>query len=420
MIRILATIIMVCTSLIVQAQGTINAMFYNIYRYPSATPYNRENALREILVDYMPDILMVCELESEAGANKILNTSFGYATSPYGAAPFKLNQSNPIDTLQQTVFYNKNKLILVKDTLYRTNVRDLNHYTFVLNTQELATDSVYLDVFVTHLKSSDSRADRLSRDTSIMVFQEALSSIPTDRAVLFSGDFNFYRSTEPAYIRITDTTNAIKMVDPIGTVFAGNWQDNASMQKHHTQATRTSRTGFGIYGATGGLDDRFDFIMTSENLMHTNPKLAYVPNTYAAFGNNGNCLNQKISDLACTGLYGQTLRQLLHDMSDHLPVVMQLKTTHNFSNDHTNIDQNNMDQAWNIVGKNVVSDQLLVRIPNDDQGDVFIFNALGQIVKQQVLQQGTNLYQFNISDLPNGIYIIKHTNSNVVKRFIKE
>lgn len=420
MIRILATIVIVCTSMLVQAQGTINTMFYNIYRYPSATPYNRENALREILVDYMPDLLMVCELESEAGSNKILNTSFGYATAPYAAAPFKLNQSNPFDTLQQTVFYNKNKLILVKDTLYHTNVRDINRYTFVLNTHELATDSVYLEVFVTHLKSSDSRADRLSRDTSVMVFQEALRSIPTDRSVLFAGDFNFYRSTEPAYIRITDTTNAIQMIDPIGNVFAGNWQDNASMQKHHTQATRTSRTGFGIYGATGGLDDRFDFIMMSKSLHENNANLSYVDNTYAAFGNNGNCLNEKISDQACTGLYGQTLRQLLHDMSDHLPVVMQLRTAYTFQNENTSIDQTNMDQPWHIVGKNVVSDQLLVRIPHDHQGTVFIINALGQMVKQLQMTAGTNLYQFNVSDLPNGIYIMKHTNTNEVKRFIKE
>lgn len=420
MTRILATILIVCSSIIAQAQGTINTMFYNIYRYPSATPYNRENALREILVDYMPDLLMVCELESEAGLNKILNTSFGYATAPYGASPFRLNQSNPLDTLQQAVFYNKNKLTLVKDTLYQTNVRDLNRYTFVLNTTALPADSVFLEVFVTHLKSSDSRADRLSRDTSVMVFQEVLNDIPNDRAVLFAGDFNFYRSTEPAYIRITDTTNAIKMLDPIGNVFAGNWQDNASMQKHHTQATRTSRTGFGIYGATGGLDDRFDFIMMSENLFQNNTHLSYVENTYAAFGNNGNCLNEKISDQACSGLYGQTLRQLLHDMSDHLPVVMQLKTSQTFQNSTTHIDPTGMEQAWHIVGRNVVTDQLLVRIPNDEQGTVVILNALGQIVKQQALHQGTNLYQFSVADLPHGIYMIKHSNSNIVKRFIKE
>lgn len=420
MTRILATIIIVCSSILVQAQGTINTMFYNIYRYPSATPYNRENALREILVDYMPDLLMVCELESEVGLNKILNTSFGYATAPYGASPFRLNQSNPLDTLQQAVFYNKNKLILVKDTFYQTNVRDINRYTFVLNTNEIVSDSVFLEVFVTHLKSSDSRADRLSRDSSAMVFQEVLRTLPSDRAVLFAGDFNFYRSTEPAYIRITDTTNAIKMVDPIGTVYAGNWQDNASMQKHHTQATRTSRTGFGIYGATGGLDDRFDFIMMSNNLQQNQSRLSYVNNTYAVFGNNGNCLNMAINDQACTGLYGQTLRQLLHDMSDHLPVVMQLRTAYSFQNNTTHIDPTNMNQAWHIVGKNVVSDQLLVRIPNDEQGEIYIINALGQILQQQTMHSGTNLYQFNVATLPNGIYMIKHSNSNVVKRFIKE
>lgn len=419
MLKYLYTLIAVSFSAFVSAQGTINAMFYNLYRFPSATPYNRENALREILIDYMPDLLMVCELETEAGLQKILNTSFGYATDPYGASSFVYNQSNPSDSLQQAVFYNKNKLILVKETQHITNVRDINQYTFVLNTTDLPNDSTFLEVFVTHLKSSDSRADRLSRDSMVQVFQNVLNTLPSDRAVLFSGDFNFYKSTEEAYLRILDSNNINRMVDPVG-VIAGNWQDNASMQKHHTQATRTSRTGFGIYGASGGLDDRFDFIMMSENLTGRLPNLSYVDNTYAAFGNNGNCLNNKVSDTACAGLYGQTLRTLLHDMSDHLPVVMQLRTPSTFNTDQTSNRPLFYERDWNVVGSNVVNDKLLVRIPNEQSGTVFIVNTLGQIVLSQRLQKGTNLYQFDVSSLPTGMYMIKHSYSSKVIRIIKQ
>ena len=53
------------------------------------------------------------------------------------------------------------------------------------------------------------------------------------------------------------------MADPINT--PGSWNNNEDFRGVHTQSTRTSSSGFGG-GAGGGLDDRFDFIMVSQNL----------------------------------------------------------------------------------------------------------------------------------------------------------
>src|SRR5690606_27166827 len=101
-------------------------------------------------------------------------------------------------------------------------------------------------------------ANRQLRLSMVNSFVNALGAVPPDRPVLFAGDFNFYNSDdEPGYQKIIDTTNPIVMVDPIGR--PGHWHDNESFSDIHTQATRTSAAGFGIGGATAGMDDRFDF-----------------------------------------------------------------------------------------------------------------------------------------------------------------
>ena len=123
-------------------------------------------------------------------------------------------------------------------------------------------------------------------------FTDALETIDPDSYVLFTGDFNFYSSSEPAYQELLDPTNAIVMVDPIDT--PGNWSENIDFQAVHTQSTRIDSGPFGA-GSGSGMDDRFDFILISENML-TDPNLRYIPDTYIEFGNNGNCFNDDISD----------------------------------------------------------------------------------------------------------------------------
>jgi hypothetical protein len=76
MLKNILTLVFFIVSLCVSAQGTIKTMFYNLLEFPSAQPNNREQILMEILNEYEPDLFMICELESEYGADLILNTSF--------------------------------------------------------------------------------------------------------------------------------------------------------------------------------------------------------------------------------------------------------------------------------------------------------------------------------------------------------
>lgn len=399
------------------AQSSINVMFYNIYRFPEKPPANREFILKQILNEYQPDLFMVCELISEEGADKILTTSLQTPGNIYKRATFVPAAIDNTDPLQQMVYYNKHKFTLLRQTYYPTQVRDINHYTFVLNALDIANDSVYLDVFVTHLKSSEGAANAQLRASMIDTFVTKLAALPPNRHVLLAGDFNFYSAdeNEPAYLKIINPTNPIVMVDPID--IPGNWHDNDTFKSVHTQATRLSAEGFGIGGATGGMDDRFDFIMMSENFK-TNNKLYYEDNTYKAYGNNGNCFNNRIDAFDCDGEYSLDLRRNLYNMSDHTPVVMLLKTNKQF----VSISEKEKMPAMEIVGSNMVRDQLRLKVNRTlYNAPVLVYNSLGQPVAKTMAGNHNGAIRIDVSHLPQGFYYLHiASEGGSVLKFIKQ
>jgi hypothetical protein len=397
-------------------QQYINVMFYNLYRFPVQPPANREHILKDILNTYHPDLLMNCELVDEEGADRILNTSLNHGgISKYARAAFVFTQSGAADDpLHQIVFYNKEKLILLQQQVYPTKVRDINHYTFLLNT---IGDSVYLDAFVTHLKSSEGPANRQLRSEMIDTFVKKLETVPASHYVLLAGDFNFYSSyNETAYHKILDTTNPIVMVDPIH--MPGKWNNNDSFKAIHTQATRLSAAGFGEGGASGGMDDRFDFIMMSKSLEQPG-NLSYVEGSYKAYGNNGNCFDNRIDAYDCEGPYPLSLRQNLYNMSDHTPVVLQLKTNREFLVD---VDEVSPSKELILLNGNIVKDFLNLRWDNKNSFDSNLFcmyNNLGWKTPVILTKTGNGL-QIDFRHLKAGMYYLRYRNKEqIVFRILK-
>jgi endonuclease/exonuclease/phosphatase family metal-dependent hydrolase len=399
------------------AQQMINTMFYNIYRFPDNPPAHREQVLKNILDEYHPDLLMVCELVREEGADRILNTSLQTPQFNFARAAFTPTQISFFDPLQQMVFYNRDKLILIGQQTLPTEVREINHYTFILNAADLNTDSAFLEVFVTHLKSSDGAANQVARLHMIDTFVKALELIPQSHHVLLAGDFNFYSAyDEPAYQRILDTSNAVRMIDPIDK--PGNWSDNDTFKAIHTQATRISAAGFGSGGASGGLDDRFDFIMMSENLKDA-ADLSYVAGSYKAFGNNGNCFNERIDHYDCDGTYSLPLRQNLYNMSDHLPVVMQLQTNKHF----LAITEPDINNAVSLPAGNIAKDLLHVKLDAASRkgSTLSIYNNLGQVIRTIYVTWKSDPITIYTGDIPAGMYYLRVTGRfNTTLKFLKQ
>lgn len=309
------------------AQEVINLAFYNVLNYPQAPPSNREQILAEIVEEINPDIFMICELESAAGGVDILNNSLNAFNDVYTSAPYQNNTSSTSD-LQQLLYYNRNKFELNATDIIETSIRDINRYRLKLKTVDATTNPQYLEVFVCHLKASQGGQNELLRLDMVEAFTDYLSTLNPNDPLIFAGDLNLYTSSEPAYQELLNSSNPIVIKDPIDS--PGDWNSNASFEFLHTQSTRISSAEFNDFGAGGGLDSRFDFILMSENLLDPAADIHYIDGTYEAFGNNSNCYNDRIDHTNCSGIFSQITRDLLYQMSDHLPVIAQLETEQQF------------------------------------------------------------------------------------------
>lgn len=401
------------------AQETMNVMFYNLLNFPleDSVP-NRIQYLDLILNDYQPDLFMVCELNNEDGANSILQTIQNSVDANFNMATFQLNTSDDTigdqNDLQNLLFYNSSKFLLESQDIVTTIFRDFNHYQLKLNTVNQDSNPVFIDIIVCHLKASNSVENQEFRLEMVEDLMTYLNTIPTTNRVILAGDFNVYYSSEPAFQTIIDQTNPIVFVDPVDRV--GSWHNNTDYIDVFTQSTRT-QTGSG--GSTGGFDDRFDFIMTSENLL-SDSELFYVPNSYQVYGNNGNvnCFNRSIINSGCSGSnFSLEIRESLHNFSDHLPVTLQIETNQTL----LSVPEFISNTYFEIVGTNIVQELVTFKFDNHSNFTkaFYIYNVLGQQVKT-IPVNDSYTYRVPVDNLSNGIYYIAAPNENVEPlKFVK-
>ena len=389
------------------AQENIKLMFYNILNFPSedAVP-SRLQYLELILDDYRPDLFMVCELNDENGADTILN-SLLFLNPDYSRAVFEFNSSDDTigdqNDLQQMLYYDSTKFVLESQTAVTTVFRDFNHYKLRLNTIDQNTNPVILDVIVCHLKASSGPSNEASRLQMINDLQIYLNTFPSNSNVILAGDLNVYTDTEPAFQELIDITNNITFVDPANRI--GSWHNNPNFIDVMTQSTRT-QTGLG--GSTGGFDDRFDFIMTSDT-MTSNPELSFVPGSYDVYGNNENfqCYNQEINSSDCSGSdYPLFLRDALYLFSDHLPVLLELATNQTLS-----VPEVEFDNAISFENTNIANDILELEVKPNLVNDLIIeiYNSYGQRVRS--VNVNSSLMRIETASLSSGIYYIANTRS---------
>jgi exonuclease III len=167
-------------------------------------------------------------------------------------------------------------------------------------------------IYGSHYKSSDSSSDRAQRALEATAIRADSDLVLGQGAhVIYTGDFNVYRSTELMWTTLTGGGNG-QAFDPVNQV--GTWHDNPAFIAVHTQ----NPAGTGFVG--GGMDDRFDWqLVTGELLDHEGMSL--LAGSYHAFGNNGtHTINGHIN--TGTGATPAVLNAL-GATSDHLPVVAQ-------------------------------------------------------------------------------------------------
>src|SRR5687768_9068947 len=174
-------------------------------------------------------------------------------------------------------------------------------------------------VYTSHLNASSAT----TRAAEAAALRANVDALPAGSHVLTTGDYNIDSSNETSYLNLTGAGGTGRVFDPLNR--PGTWNNNVSFADIHTQSTRVAQVGG---GASGGMDDRFDFQLAS-GAMVDGEGLSYIgptaPGTapqhsYRAFGNGGNTFNGNINDPQNTSQPPAVL-DALYNASDHLPVV---------------------------------------------------------------------------------------------------
>lgn len=309
----------------------IRVVSYNLLNFPNGRNDcgggninlpNRADTLRKIMQYLKPDIFVGCEIQTEAGCDSVLNRALNvFGTTSYQRAQFQSNSMG--GDLQNMLFYNSAKLTLKEQRIVATAPRDINHYILYVkdNTLPQHHDTCFIEVFMCHLKAGSASSDLSDRAAQTALLRNVLNNRPQGRHLFVCGDLNTYRSSEVGYQNlVSGGTNFMR--DPIN--LPGNWTSNSSFAAIHTQSPRVS--GSTDCGVTGGLDDRFDHILVSQNVMTGTNLMQYTASSYKAIGNDGNHYNQSILS-GGNSQYPDSVVRALYYAADHLPVKLDALVT---------------------------------------------------------------------------------------------
>lgn len=385
-----------------QAQDTITVMSYNILNYPLSNS-TKADTLKAIIKHTKPDIFLITELTSSTGVSLILNNALNVdGITYYQAASY---MDGP-DT-DNMIFYNNQKFGLKSQHEIPTVLRNISEYVLYYKSPNLATtfDTTFVHCYMAHLKASDMSADSIQRNQEAVVFKNYLDSKSQPiQNIIFGGDFNLYTSDEAAFNTILNG-GSVLLKDPINT--SGDWNANPVFSAIHTQSTRTTALSDG--GSTGGLDSRFDFIFTGDDVLQGTNKMKYIPTSYKALGNDGLHFNKSLLANPVNTSVPSNVLSALYYMSDHLPIVMKM-----YYDEALSINETNADKNWKGFFAN--NTFMFKSTQNEQNLDVWLFDILGKPVSQK---KYSNLmsFVFDYSNLQSGMYFVKVSTGSQQKTF---
>lgn len=313
------------------AQDTITILQYNLLNYGNTTTYcpidsnkvTDKNNWTKTIFDYAkPTIFAVNEINRQhvfhdSLLHNVMNTN---GVTYYKLAP-TTNTTNTY--LMNALYYDSRKVECAARYVAQNHVRDATVYKMYYISPDLERgDTVFFHCVLVHLKAGSYDSDKEDRGimaNNLMSWIENFDSLGETNFILM-GDLNVYTNTEAAFQVLTNHRDSlIRFYDPINQL--GNWNGNPAFAAYHTQSTRGGN-GSGC-ASTGGLDDRFDYILFNRNIKDHAKGLCYVEGSYKNIGNDGNHYNKSIIADGNNSVPAAVLNALYHN-SDHLPIVMKL------------------------------------------------------------------------------------------------
>ena len=302
------------------------------------------------------------------------------------------------------IFYDSRKLGLKKHVALWTSPRDTDVYELYLKTPGLmAGDTVFLTCIVAHTRAGEDWES--SRRAQMQTAMDYVNLHHANENVLIMGDFNMYTSNESGYQLLTRTYSNpnVLFVDPLASSGGvGNWNNNSQYARFHTQSTHsTSASCF----SSGGLDDRFDFILMSDEIAFGYNHLRYVRNSYQALGNDGYHFNQSINQ-GYNAAVPAEVAQALYDCSDHLPVTMKI-----LADVSLGVDELGTTSLEASVAPNPASDKAIVHFFNPLQGQVQLelYSLQGQMLQRESTHfgEGSQQFELDLYGVSKGFYLLR-------------
>lgn len=293
-------------------ENVLEVMTWNLLNFPDHSQ-DRIADIGRVLGEIEPDILVLNEMKS-GSISLLYNQALQPLACTYASGPFVAK-----DLLNNAIFYCSERLTLLGSVTIATALRDINGYTFRI--EDHADTAFTFTIFAAHLKAGNPYFDPAASTKRLEECKRLKAYIANQDSnyhYAFAGDFNFYDAAEAGYSLLMDSM-AVDLEDPIDT--PGEWHDGYAYRHIHTQSTRTTNLGDG--GATGGMDDRFDFILLSHHMFEDSAALSYVTGSYEAYGNDGQHYGNAIN-VSDNGVVPPEIADALYTASDHLPVILQL------------------------------------------------------------------------------------------------
>ena len=401
---------------------TIQFMHYNLLNYRNITNYctsstnspSKKDEYMNTIVGYlMPDIITVNEMVGDGGtgANRLLTNALNQdGRNFYKQANYSANSS-----LCNMLYYNKNKFKLIRQdkidrALNKTQlVRQMDVYTlYYLDNSELELgDTNFLTIYVAHFKAgntSSNVSERAKATEAIMDYHS--TNYKSDHSYLISGDFNMYTSNEQGFINLVgDPNTSIRFKDPIRR--SGSWNNNGSFATIHTQSTRVSGSCF----SGGGMDDRFDMVLCGQEVISNQRGYGYIIGSYKALGNDGQHFNSSLNSGTNNSVPADVLNALFN-MSDHLPVAMQMKINRTTAHSQKRVNENF------LIMNNPVRDLLTWKMQLPMKGHLSIIDIHGKCLFLERINPNNKWHQIDVTSLSKGIYtvIVTSGSSQIIRK----
>ena len=426
-IKIHLLILLTLLTITAHAQDTLTVMQYNLLYYGNynsgfADCYETNNntqrkdeCIRTIVDFVKPDIFTVCEFgATQQLQNNFLRHNLNINGADYWQSDNIINIAG--SNIINHIFFDSRKMGLKRHVALRTNPRDTDIYELYLKTPSLAAgDTIRLVCIVAHPKAGMGyESDR--RALMQIAMDYVNQNYPTDN-VLIMGDFNMYGASESGYRLLTQTysNSSICFMDPLAYVGGvGEWNNNSQFAPFHTQSTRSySDECF----SSGGLDDRFDFILMADEIAFSYNHMRYVQGSYHAVGNDGYHFNMSVNQNYNSSVPAD-VAEALYDSSDHLPVTMKIAV-----DVHLGVDDNETQNLYATVAPNPASDKAVVHFFNPSQGLVQfeMYSLQGQLMQHESAEfsEGSQQFELSLEGLMKGFYLLRIRHENGWRQTVK-